>query len=257
MLFSEWTMQIFAFVVVGAFFVGMNYFGTSVGLVLKQLTDSFVLLSIAIYFFAIFALALGVPMLYGLFSFEINALLKENCNLSDIFCVFSDKLRLFRCYAVFFRVLFKCILCFAPAFLVLGLGKNYLADEYFGMFTVGNVDVASFVINTVFVVLAYLGIVLSSGTVVGIFISVTREDLSVDDCFFVARKCIRNSRFELGKMTLSFLPLFVVSLFSIGFLFVLYTLPYMLITGVMFSKYLYDKYNFEIQMKIGNDIAGN
>lgn len=244
MLFSDWVCQIFAFIVVGAFFVGVNHFGTSVGIVMNELTQNELLASFVIYFFTFLSLALVIPMLYGVISFEINAISNEKSVLSDIFCAFSSSESIVRSYSLFFNVFFRCILGFLPAVAVYSF-KLFVYEE--GMlltFFIGNVDAVSFVINTLFVIALYLGIVMSSGLFVGIYITVMRGDLPVEDCLFAAKKCLRGNRFEFAKTVISFLPIFVVSLFSMGFLFVMYTIPYMIITFVMFAKYLYEKYNF-------------
>lgn len=257
MLFSDWITEIFAFVVIGAFFVGVTHFGTSVAITLNELTKNLLFAGAVVNFFDLLALALVIPMIYGLFYFEINAVSNEKGVLSDLFYAFSDKTLLGRCYGLFLRIFIRGILCYLPAIALFWLRMFYFESNLFGILSIGNVDVISFVLNTVFVLLLYLGFVLLSGTFVGIFVTVKREDLSVDECFFVAGKCIRKNRFELAKLSLSFLPLFVISLFSIGFLFVIYTLPYMLITFVLYSKYFYEKLNLEAQAEIGLAVSQN
>lgn len=253
MLFSDWTSQIFAFIVVGAFFVGINHFGTSVGIVINELTQNLTLAGIVIYLFTFISFAFVIPMLYGLVSFEINALSNEKGKLSEIFCAFSSSESLLRSYSLFFNVFFRCILCFLPAVLIYCFRVFVYEDGMFFSFSLGGIDVVYFLLNTLFVVALYLGIVMSAGTFVGIYITVRREDKPVEDCFFLATKSIRGNRFEMTKIAISFFPLFVLSLFSIGFLFVMYTIPYMIITLVMFSKYLYDKYNLALNAQIAEN----
>lgn len=243
MLFSDWACQIFAFVVIGAFFVGVNHFGTSVGIILNELTQNIYLSSFIIYLFSFVSFALVVPMLYGVISFEINAVHSEKGMLTDLFCAFSSKECLVRSYSLFFHVFFRGVLFFLPAIVVYCFRVFVYEKGMFIDISVGGVDVVYFLINTLFVVALYLGFVLSSGTFAGIYITVNVQKLPVEDCFFKAKKTLRGSRFELAKISMSFLPLFVVSLFSIGFLFVMYTIPYVVITLVMYSKYLFEKYN--------------
>lgn len=242
MLFSDWVCQILAFVVVGAFFIGVNHFGTSVGLIVCELTQNIYLTGFVIYFFAFVALAMVIPLLYGLVSFEINAVSNEKGVLSDLFCAFSSGESILRSYSLFFNVIFRCIFLYLPAIATYCFRTFVYEKGMFFSFSVGGIDVVYFLLNTLLVITLYLGFVLSIGVVAGIYITVKIEDKRVEDCFFLAKIVLYKNRFELAKIAISFLPLFVLSLFSIGFLFVMYTVPYMMITFVMYSKYLYEKY---------------
>ena len=262
LLYSDWVNQILAFVIVGAFVVGFNYFGTSVSLVIENLTHNIPLAGAFMCAFAFLSVVFVIPMLYGLVLFEIKAVRGEKNMISDVFSAFSDSELLLRSYNVFFRVFIISVLCFLPSFAVYFFGE-FIYGEFVGAlnFSIGGVDVASFSLNTLFVLLLYLGISLSCANFVGLYISVDRCDLTVAECFYTAKLCIYRSRGELGKTALSFFPLFVVSLFTMGFLFVMYTIPYMFITFVMFSKYLYDKNNFlmnsESTQLINQDFVNN
>ena len=56
----------------------------------------------------------------------------------------------------------------------------------------------------------------------------------------MAKSSCRTNRGEILLCALSFVPLFVLSLFTLGFLLVAYTLPYFLLTLVYMSEYLYE-----------------
>lgn len=244
MLYSDWINQILVFVIVGAFFVGINYFGTSVAIIVSELSDKLIVADCVSLAFNVISMAFTVPMFYGIVRFEINTVSEEEAVLSDVFAVFSDSQTVLRSYNLFFNVIFRGIVCFLPA-IALYFFKHLAYDYGFvRTYSYYGVDVVSFLLNTVFVLLIYLGIAFSSNLFTGIYISVKNENAPVEDCFYMAKKCMRGSKSEFALLALSFLPLFVVSLFSIGFLFVLYTVPYMFITFIMFSKYLYEKKEF-------------
>ncbi len=244
MLFSDWTRQIVAFLVVFAFFIGVNYFGISASGVLYEIMENAAVSTFVISFLLFASFAFAIPLFYGLLGFEINAISGKKTELSSIFSAFSDFDIVMRSYVLFFRMLFQCIFGFLPA-IALFCFKNYFYEGgMLGELTFAGIDVILFLINTLLILLLYLGIVLSANLFVGVYISIKREDMQVEECFYEAKKCIKGSRAELAKTALSFLPLFVVSLFTIGFLFVMYTIPYMVITLLMFSKYLYDKKNY-------------
>ena len=241
MLFSDWTRQVLAFVAVFAFFVGTNHFGMSFGSILFEITENETVAAFAMSFLMFASFAFGIPVFYGLVGFEISSVSGKNAKLSDLFSAFSDFDKVIRSYTIFFRLLFKGVLCFLPAIALLFFKSFFYENLVQGNWHMFGIDIVLFCINTVLVLLVYFGIVMSAGSFVGIYISVKREDKQVDECFYEAKKCIKGSESELAKTALSFLPLFAVSLFTMGFLFVLYTVPYMVITLIMFSKYLYDK----------------
>lgn len=244
MLFSEWLTQILAFMIVGSCFMAINNFGTSAAFIVKELTDNLLFLEIILFFYIFFSTLFTVPLIYGLVQFEINAISGEKGRLTDIFTAFSDFKSVIRSYSLFLQCFGRLLLCFAPAIASV-VFKEYVFDDMFlGKYIFCTVDVAAFLSNTLFIVLLYLGLVLFSGCFVGIYLTVKRRDISVDECFHKARLYLRGNRPEVSKIALSFLPLFVVSLFSIGFLFVLYTLPYMIITLLMTAKYICDKHDY-------------
>ena len=243
MLFSDWVCQIFAFIVVGAFFIGVNHFGTSAALIVGELTQNIYLTGFVVCFFAFVALAMVIPLLYGLVCFEINAVSNQKGVLSDLFCAFSSGEKLMRSYSMFFGVFFRCVLWYLPAIAVYCFRTFVYEKGMLLSLSLGGIDVVYFLLNTLLVITLYLGFTLSIGVIVGIYLTVKMEDKRVEECFFLAKIVLYKNRFELSKLALSFLPIFVLSLFSIGFLFVMYTAPYMMIAFVMFSKYLHEKYN--------------
>lgn len=245
MLFSEWVTQIVAFLIVGSCFISLNYFGTSAAVIVNELSDSTVLFEVVLSFFVVFSLLFTLPLIYGLVNFEINAIVAKKAKLYDLFSAFSDMKGMVRSYALFLQVFGRCILCFLPAALVVVFNEFFYESVFLGHHVFFGIDIATFLCNTLFFVFLYLGIVFMSGCFVGIYLTVKNPEMSVDECFFKAKKCIKGNRSELTKTALSFLPLFVVSLFSMGLLFAVYTLPYMLITLIMVSKYICDKYVYK------------
>jgi len=244
MLFSEWITQILAFLIVGSCFIAINHFGTSTAFIVKELTDNLLLLEIILFFYVFFSTLFTVPLLYGLVQFEINAISGEKGNLTDLFTAFSDFKSIIRSYSMFLQCFGRLLLCFLPAIAAVVFNEYIYDNIFLGQYIFCGIDVAAFLCNTLFIILLYLGLVFFSASFVGVYLTVKRRDISVDECFHKARLYLRGNRQDISKTALSFIPLFVVSLFSIGFLFVLYTLPYMLITFLMTAKYICDKHDY-------------
>ena len=239
-LFSDWLSQILAFVITGACFVGINQFGTSLSLMIYNITENKVVSDVFISAYLVFSLAFFVPLVYGLFCFEIKAI-EGKSDLSELFCAFSGIDSLNRAYFLFFYTAVKMFFAYLPALVVWVFLTFYYHNGAFGfVLEAYGVDIVRIVLSVMLVVFFYFGFFVTSKFFTAIYVSIVRRDLPLRESFFVANNCVHIARGEIFSLALSFLPLFVVSIFTVGFLFVMYTLPYMLLTFVMFSKYLYD-----------------
>lgn len=241
LLFSQWLCQILAFVIVGACFVGISQFGSAIAILLSVLCENEILAKIFIVVYFAIACAMFVPLIYGLVSFEINAVNGKG-NLADLFCAFSGVELLSRSYSAFFYFVVKSLVYYIPLLLTvfLYLEIYYYENIPFEKMYLFGVDVLRVLIGVSFVVLLYFGFVKSAKHCVGLYLAVIRPDSKISECFFVAKNCEYLNRNEMAGVILSFAPLFVISLFTVGFLFIMYTFPYVLITVVMMSKYEVD-----------------
>lgn len=241
LLFSDWLTQIIAFVIVGVVFYGISQFGTALALSVNEIFSNLKLTNTILSVFTVFATAMLVPTVYGLVVFEIKAVSGEKYGFSDIFSAFSTAEVLFKSYDLFFGLVFRYAVFFLPAFALYVFNTYFYTDDIFSkpVYFEG-IDVIMFSLRTLFVVLLYAGIVLSCKSFVAVYVSV-KTDKNVRECFMIAKKCLRGNITEVLKFAISFFPLFVVSMFTVGFLYILYTIPYMFISFTTLAKYLYDK----------------
>jgi len=240
LLFSDWTVQVLAFLIAGAFFVGINQIGVCFETLVVSLTGR----TEPVYFFSslytVLSLALTIPVLYGLVKFEINAIDGKG-DIADMFSVFSSLGKLGRVYKLFFHAASRTVVCYLP-FIAAWTFLNLIYYEgIFGIvLTVYSVDLFRLLLSALVGLMLYLGLLLSAKYFVGIYLCVLREDTPIKECFLVAANCNFMSKGELTGTLISFLPLCLLSLLTAGLLFILYTIPYMLITMVMVSKYIVD-----------------
>ena len=244
LLFSDWLTQILMFLIVGSVFYGIWQFGITLGLFVNQFTSNEKLAKLIISVFGLFALAIFVPLTYGLLTFEVNFISNKKSTPSDVFCAFSSSRAFFRSTDLFLGLMFRNLLYFSPALLLFCFNTMLYPFCFSRYFYFAGIDVVLFLLRTLFVILVYVGITLSYSGFVASYIAV-KTDKEIAECFFEAGMCIRKNRSQITKLFISFFPLVVVSLFTVGFLFVMYTIPYMFITLTMFSKYLYDKRVYE------------
>ena len=241
-LFSDWVSHVLAFFVFGTVLAGLVQFGMGAMMLFEQITANYYLSSVVVSVYVLFAVFLSIPMLYGLMYFEICAVEDGKCDLRNLFYCFATGEKLIRSYALFFRLLIKTFLCFIPAAAVFVCLLCVYDDASLGIgYFVKNVNLVGLLCETVFVVLILLGLVLSAKHFVGAYICVRFPETKIKDAFFIAKVCTYDSKAEVTKLILSFVPLLFVSLYTFGLLFVMYSLPYMLLSFILMSKYLYDK----------------
>lgn len=242
MLYRSWLVQVFAFIITGAVYFGLVQFGASVSLLMSTLTDSIYAALLCFSTYSVLALAVMIPLLCGIVKFEMGAISEEKASLSDLFYAFESMDTFARSYRVFLTAVLHGIVNFLPAIAV-GIFVSYVYKEgIFGVtLPIFGQDGIYMLLNVLLVVFLIMGCVLSSKSIVGIYVCLEREEESVSGCFFVAGLCVRQSRGEMAKLLFSFVPLCVLSLFTLGFLFVMYTFPYIALSVTMFSKYLYEK----------------
>ena len=251
LLYSDWLMQILIFMTVGAVFYGIWQFGLALGLSVNQLTSNEKIAKLVISVFGVFAAAIFIPAAYGLLAFEVNFVETGKSNPAYVFKAFSSAVEYFRSMDLFFGLVFRNILYFLPA-LALGFFNTFVYPyEISHSLYFEGIDVVMFLLRTLFVILLYLGIVISSSGFTASYIAV-KTDKEISECFYEAAGCLRKNRIEAFKLAISFFPLFALSLFTVGFLFIIYTIPYMFITFIMFSKYLYEKRLTAIQSMIAD-----
>lgn len=241
-LFSEWLSQIIAFLIVGAIYVGINQFGGCISSVILLVTENVRLSRVFAVVFFVLSFLLLIPIFYGIVKFESGAVENKKSRLSDLFFAFSSMETANRSYGMFLNVAAKVLFRFLPAITLWVFDSIFYYDGIFGYSLVfGNVDVLNFFIKSIFLVFLYLGTVLSSKYYFAFYISTVRPEFEPKDCFLLAKVCTHSVSHELAIITLGFIPLFVISLFSMGLLFILYTLPYVFLTYTVVCKYIYEK----------------
>ena len=191
--------------------------------------------------FLVLQYALLIPLIIGVFNFERHFLENGKAHLWDLFYAFESIDTLTRSYKIALFFVFKSILYFLPSIcLVYFIYVVYYEGIFGETIAIFGTDVIFFSLCVLLVIFTSLALVFSAKNLVGIYVSLIREDEDIAKCFFVAQLCVSVKGNEPSYLVLSFLPLCIVSLFTLGFLFIIYTLPYMAIAVTMISKYLYD-----------------
>ena len=241
-LYSDWIKQAFAVLIVGAICAGIVQFGLYSMELVRYITADYDFAFLVYGVYSALSLAIVIPLLYGLLYFEINAVEHNKSELSDLFYAFYSTETIARAYSLFCSFVLRAFLCFVPVLAVIVC--RAVLNLYFpeiAEYLVRNVSVSKLGWKILLTVFLFVGFVLSSKHLFGVYICIRFENVKIRDGFYAAGMCMYGSRREMAGLFISFFPLFVVSLYSFGLLLIMYFLPYLLIAFTVYSKYIYEK----------------
>lgn len=238
-LLSDWVTQTLAFLIITALFSGLTGFGYSLYDLLSNIGINSDYIYIFPAFYTFLSLFVTVPLIVGVFYFEYKAVKKEKCEVSDVFATFGSDFGISRAYRIFICFVLRCIPGFLPA-IALWVYRSYFYDSSLYGYDMYGIDVSNLGLNILLVIAVLLGMAANADNLVGLYFAARLDSDDIPACFLMAKSACRTSRGEILLCALSFVPLFVLSLFTLGFLLVAYTLPYFLLTLVYMSEYLYE-----------------
>lgn len=236
-LFSDWTSHILLFVILLVICTGIATLGSSLTYLALEIGGNYILSNALICFYSVLSFAFVLPLVYGCLVFEIKAAEGQKPKIYEMFCAFSSSDELLYSYKISLLFFMNVILKFSPA-IALGIFINspwYSSDFLNSYIGIPGIDVSYLIFNILHVLLVFLGLVWSSKNFVGLVCDICYEGETFENFSYAKVKSIKNG-YKLTSLCISFIPLFVLSLFSAGILFVLYTLPYFLLSMCILSK---------------------
>lgn len=245
-LFNSYALLLFATLFYIAMQVGFIYIGNCFGSLLYGISsdDTAALVSIT---FMIIAIIVTVPLNYGYVSVIIKVCAGDEVSVSELFAFYSDRASVLSAYASFLRLI-PGILAFgiAPAillpsgFILIDKFMDYAYPLYGGFL----IEAATKLSHTVLTALVLLLCFYFSGKVLASFLVDCIPDSNL--------RVIRIDKWGFMKLRLTMLPLIALSVLSFGILFIVYTIPFILICYVLFldvdalyEKSVYDGKNEE------------
>lgn len=236
-LFSDWTSHILLFVILLVICTGIATLGVCFADLALKIGGNYIFANSLVYFYFVLSVAFVIPLVYGCLVFEIKAAEGQKPKIFEMFCAFSSSDELLYSYKISLLFFMNVILKFSPA-IALGIFINspYYSSEIINYYIgIKGIDVSYLVFNILLVALVFLGLVWSSKNFVGLVCDICYEGDTFENFSYAKVKSIKNG-YKLTSMCISFIPLFVLSLFSAGILFALYTLPYFLLSMCILSK---------------------
>lgn len=193
-------------------------------------------------FFICFVAIMTVPLIYGLCVFEYNLIITGKGNIKDLFYAFSSYYTINRSFFLAFALLWRAVICFFPATCIYSEIILYKLSRSMLFFPVNiyGFDITYTFICVLFIILIIIGWAIFSKFFTAIFVSLANENTPVSKCFSLASVYNHGYKKKLVGITLSFVPLIVLSIFTMGIVFILYAAPIMLVTYFNFAKNCYD-----------------
>lgn len=173
-----------------------------------------------------------IPLLYGLCVFEYNAANNQTASVTDLFYAFASPQLFCRSFSLFWALLWRGTLVFFVPAVLGGMIPDYLNGYYPDLIVnLGNGTDIGYTFLCIDVLIALTtAIAVFSRYATAAYLAVAHEDYSVSKCFAIAAYLNHGMNMQYVKMTLSFLPLALLSLCTLGILFAVYTAPLYLLS---------------------------
>lgn len=187
----------------------------------------------AITFAAVFLLLCTfIPLSYGLCVFEYNAVNNLRASVTDLFYAFASPQLFCRAFALFWALLWRGALVFCIPSVLGSMIPNYLNGYYPELvLNFGNGWDLGYTFLCVDTLISLIvAIAVFSRYATAAYLVIPHEEYSVSKCFAIGAYLNHGMKARYVKMTLSFLPLTLLSLLTLGVLFVLYTAPLFLLS---------------------------
>lgn len=239
LLYRDWITHIGAFFTVFVSTSALATVASTIMVLSLEYTNIFVYSLIFLSLLTLLA-ALCIPLYYGLFVFEYNAVNTDKTDIKDIFYAFSTPERYRRSFLTAFAVFWRFLVVFSVPLFIFSELYLYLAGESqnFIQVAIGGYDITYTYLCVLLAVAFVISFLYFTRYFTAIYIVIECEDARVSKCFFAAKIFNRKCLSTLILVTLSYIPLAVISVLTFGILFIIYTLPVILITYFCISSHV-------------------
>lgn len=202
-------------------------------------------------FFYAFAVIMIIPLFFGYAVFETNSIINGKANFSDMFCAFSDSGLFWKSFRVFYALLWRFAVVFAiPVYLIIRF-ISYTNGVWDYRYIIAGYDL-TYTFQVILIIVSVIAaIIIYSRFIISLYITVTRPEKSVSECFYAAKIYRKNCSFSLFCLAASFIPHMILCILSLGIAFI-YVIPFMLTSFFVFAHKRYE--NTELNEAVTNMI---
>ena len=190
-------------------------------------------------FFDLLVIFLTLPLYTGIIYVNLKLFEGENISIGGMFYYFSSAANLIECYK-FITAIAARIIAFVAPFLILGALFPQIKDlfEFFIPARAEETDIAMLCACVVYITAFFVCIIIFMKYFAALFIFVKNPCLSVKDIIQKSAKMMKKRRFETLKLVLSFTFWILISHYLAGFLYVFFTLPYIMLVYASFLSFV-------------------
>ena len=207
--------------------------------------------ALASFFLYAFTAAMIIPLIYGYAVFETNCVKNKKADFTDMFCAFSELSMYVRSFKVFYALLWRFAIVFAiPAELIRKF-ISYTNGNNYSKVIISGYDFGYTAIAVLIIASVIIALVIYSKFFLSLYITVVRPEKSVSECFYSARIYRKNCSASQFSLAISFIPLMILGILSMGIAFI-YVIPLMLTSFFVFAHKRYE--NTELNEAVTNMI---
>ena len=190
-------------------------------------------------FFDLTSLFLTLPLYLGIIYVNIKLFEGENISVGGMFHYFSSSANLLDCYK-FITAIAARFIAFTVPFLFFGALFPLIKELFEFMFLTGvvQVDIAMICACAVYLTAFFICVIAFMKYFASVFVFVKNPCLSVKDIFNKSAKMMKKRKFEALKLLLSFSLWILISHYLTGFLYIFFTLPYIMLSYASFLSFV-------------------
>ena len=194
-------------------------------------------------FFDLLALFITLPLYIGIIYVNIKLFEGENISVGGMFYYFSSAANIIDCYK-FITALASRLIAFVLPFLIAGALFPPLKELFQVMFSVGagadeiKADIAMICACLIYIAAFLICAVTVMRYFASVFVFVKNPCLNVRDIMQKSAKLMKKRKIEALKLILSFTIWILVSHYLAGFLYIFFTLPYMMLAYASFLSFV-------------------
>ena len=190
-------------------------------------------------FFDLTSLFITLPLYIGVIYVNIKLFEGENISVGGMFYYFSSSANLLECYK-FITAIAARFIAFTLPFLFFGalfplikelFGLVFPADEIYA-------DIAMICACAVYLAALFICVIIFMKYFAAVFVFVKNPCLNVSDIIKKSAGMMKKRRFEALRLILSFSLWILISHYLAGFLYIFFTLPYIMLAYASFLSFV-------------------
>ena len=190
--------------------------------------------------FDLTSIFITLPLYIGIIYVNIKLFEGENISIGGMFHYFSSGANLLDCYRFIAAIMARMII-FALPFLIVGSAFPIIRELFGFAFPAGSIietDIVMVGVCAVYLMALFICVILFMRYFEAVFVFVKNPCLNVKDIIQKSAKMMKKRKFEAFKLILSFSVWILVSHYLAGFLYIFFTLPYIMLSYASFSSFV-------------------